>query len=129
MPDNVTAISYVNNKGEIKSEFCNKIAKELSMWCTSQNMWVSAAHIPGTQNTESDSFSRNFNEAIEWKLSTHLFQKIWSIFADPILDLFVSRINYQIDRYISWKPDRQSPSSWCFFNKMEHWILFNHSPF
>ena len=37
---------------------------------------VSAVHIPGTQNTEADSFFRNFDEAIEWKLSTHLFQKI-----------------------------------------------------
>ena len=44
------------------------------MWCTSQNMWISAAHIPGTQNTEADSFSRNFNEAIEWTLCTHLFK-------------------------------------------------------
>ena len=56
MPDNVTAVSYVNSKGGIKSEFHNKTAKELWVWCTSQNMWVSTAHIPGTQNTEADSF-------------------------------------------------------------------------
>ena len=87
MSDNITAVSYVNNKGGIKSGFCNKIAKEL---------W---------QNTEADSFSRNFSETIEWKLSTHLFQKISSMFGNPTLDLFASRINYQIDRYISWKPD------------------------
>ena len=30
-------------------------------------MWVSVAHIPGTQNTEADRFFRNFSEAIEWK--------------------------------------------------------------
>ena len=105
MSDNKTALSYVNNKGEIKSEFCNKIAKELWVWSTSQNMWVSAAHIPGTQNAEADSFSRNFNETIEWRLSTHLFQNISSMFGNPTLDLLASRINYQIDRYISWKPD------------------------
>ena len=35
------------------------------MWCVSKNMWVSAAHIPGTQNTEADSFYRYFNEAID----------------------------------------------------------------
>ena len=29
MPDNITAVSYVNNKGGIKSEFCNEIEKEL----------------------------------------------------------------------------------------------------
>ena len=42
------------------------------MWCTSLNMLVSAAHIPGTQNTEGDSFSRNFYEAIEWN-----FKYVW----------------------------------------------------
>ena len=76
MSDNITMVSYVNNKGEIESDFYSEIAKELWVWCVSQNMWVSAAHIPGTQSTEADSFSRNFIEAIEWKLSTHLFQNI-----------------------------------------------------
>ena len=28
-------------------------------------MWLLAAHIPGTQNTEAESFYRTFNEAIE----------------------------------------------------------------
>ena len=78
------------------------------MSCTSKNIWVSAAHIPGTQNTEADSFSRNFNEAIEWKLSTNLFQIISSMFGNPTIDLFASCINYQIDRYISWKPDSKA---------------------
>ena len=32
MSGNITAISYVNNKGEIKSEFYNEIAKELWVW-------------------------------------------------------------------------------------------------
>ena len=27
------------------------------------------------------------------------------MFGNPTIDLFASRINYQIDRYISWKPD------------------------
>ena len=57
--------------------------------------WVSAAHIPRTENTEADSFSRNFNEPIEWKLNTHLFKKISSMFGNPTLELFASRINHQ----------------------------------
>ena len=64
-------------------------------------MQVLPAHISGKQN----SFSRIFNETIEWKLSTHLFQKISCMFWNPTLDLFASRINYQIGRYISWEPD------------------------
>ena len=70
-------------------------------------MWVSTAYIPETQNAEVDSFSKNVNETIKWKLSTHLCQKISSLFGKRILDLFASHINYQIDRYISWKTYRK----------------------
>ena len=77
MPENVTAISYVNNKRGIKSEFSNEISKELWVWCTSKNISVSAAQVSETENTEADSFSGNFNEAIEWKLNTLLFQKLY----------------------------------------------------
>ena len=64
----------------------------------------SASHISETQNTEAD-FLRNFNEAIEWKLNTHQFQKVSSMFGNQTSDLFASRINRQTDRYISQKPD------------------------
>ena len=33
-------------------------------------MWLSAAHVSETQNPEADSFSRNFSDASEYKLST-----------------------------------------------------------
>ena len=102
MSDNITAVSYVNNKWGIKSDFLNKIAKELWVWCTPQNMWVSAAHIAGTQNTEAYSFFRKFNETTEWKLSS----QISSMFGNSTLDLFASRKNYPIDRYITWKPGK-----------------------
>ena len=128
MSDNIT-VSYVNNKGVIKSEFCNEIAKELWVCCTSQNIWISVAHIPGTQNTEADIFSRSFNEAIEWKLSTHLFQKILSMFGNPTLDLFASRINHQIDRYISWKPDLKAPTIDAFSIKWNTAFYYIFPPF
>ena len=35
MPDNKTAISSVNNTGEIKLEFCKEVAKELGALRTS----------------------------------------------------------------------------------------------
>ena len=38
MSDNIKAVFYVNNKGGIKSEFSNEIAKELRVWRISQNV-------------------------------------------------------------------------------------------
>ena len=68
-------------------------------------MRLSAAHIRGTQNIRTDSFSKIFSEAVGWKLSTQSFQKISSIFGNPTLDLFASHTSYQNDKYISSKPD------------------------
>ena len=99
------------------------------MWCTSQNMLVSAAHILGTQNTEGDSFSRNFYEAIEWKLSTHLFQKISGMFGNTTLDLFASCIDYLIDRYISWKSDPEALAIDAFSIKWNTEFYYIFLPF
>lgn len=50
------------------NQFCYEIAKELWVWCTSQNRWLSVVYIPGKQNSEADNFSRIFSEAIEWNM-------------------------------------------------------------
>ena len=93
MSDNITAVSYVNNKGELNQSFVMKLQK--SYGCSvHQKIYGYIVHMPGTQNTEADSFSRNFSEAIEWKLCFPLFQKISSMFGNPTLDLFASRINH-----------------------------------
>ena len=106
MSGNITDVSYVNNEGRNKSEVFNGFKKELwvhdKICCTLPNMSVSAVRIPGTQIIEAESFSTNFNEAIELKFSTHLFQKFSGIFVNPTLDLFASRINQ------SWKPDSKA---------------------
>lgn len=61
----MSTISYENNKGTGQGvggrgrdqiKFCNLIAEELWVWCISQSMWVSAAHIPEAQNTEAENF-------------------------------------------------------------------------
>ena len=42
-----------------------KLEKSYECGVDHKIMWVSAAHIPRTENIEADSFSRNFDEAIE----------------------------------------------------------------
>ena len=56
--DNTTAVSYINNMGGTHSKECNDITRELLLWCKSKNIWVSACHIPGKTNTETDACSR-----------------------------------------------------------------------
>ena len=119
MSDNIAGTFFVNNKVGIKSEFFNKIAKELWLWCTSQNMWVSTAHIPG------DSFSVRLQWSY-WVEIEHSLVSKKCMFGNPILDFFASHINHQFDRYIIFLKNH---SNWCLFNQMEQWILLYLSPF
>ena len=105
MCDNTTAISYINKMGGTKSSECNRIAKQIWEWCITHKLWISAAHIPGIDNYEADYLSRPVNDATEWQLNPKLFHSICNTFQTPDVDLFASRINKQVNNYISWQPE------------------------
>ena len=60
--DNSTAIAYINHMGGIKSPECDTLAKEIWQFCITNNAWLSAAYIPGKNNTTADRLSREFND-------------------------------------------------------------------
>ena len=80
------------------------MAHKIWIWCKSKAIWLSATHIPGIEN-EADLNSRVFNERVEWKLSPDVFAEIVDIFGLPEIDMFASRLNKHLDRYVSWRPD------------------------
>ncbi|MES9883156.1 MAG: reverse transcriptase domain-containing protein [Sedimenticola sp.] len=105
--DNTCTVAYINNMGGIKSEQCNELAVEMWSWCIQRRIWLSATHIPGHEN-QADHYSRNFNENIEWMLDRNTFLTISHIWGLPEMDMFASRANNQIQRYVSWKQDPNS---------------------
>ena len=102
MSDSSKAIAYINNKGGIKSKKCNEIAKEIWLWCFKNNSLISAAQIPGKHNIEADKFSRKLNNNTEWQLNPKIFIKVTNKFVYPEIDLFATRINTQLQNYVSW---------------------------
>ena len=56
-------------------------------------------------NIQADLESRSIHDNMEWKLHPILFNKICVKWGIPEIDLFANRLNNQLDRYISWKPD------------------------
>ena len=103
--DNSTTVCYLNGMGGTKSPLCNKIAKSVWMCCVKNEIWLTARHVPGVLNFEADKSSRQFNERIEWQLQPGIFLKIIAIFGTPEIDLFACRLNNQLPKYVSWKPD------------------------
>ena len=105
LSDNVTAVAYVNHMGGSHAPKCNDIARDIWLWCIERDIWLTAAHIPGKENIEADAESRIFSDQTEWKLCPTIFQQICNRFCTPDIDLFASRLNYQCEPYVAWRPD------------------------
>ena len=105
LSDNTTTVCYINAMGGSKSRSCNKIAREIWVWCMNRKIWLSSAHIPGVKNTIADRCSRVFKDHTEWMLDPKLFNKINALWGPLEVDIFASRLNKQLPRYVAWKPD------------------------
>ena len=97
--------------GSSHSETCNSIAYDILQFAISKNIWISASHIPGKLNVEADKESRKHETQTEWKLCRQAFEKAIQFFnVAPNIDLFASRLNYQIKPFVSYRPD---PGALC----------------
>ncbi len=121
--DNTTVISYINSMGGCHSLECDTITKDIWTWAIAKNIWLSAAFIPGKINRVADKMSREFNPKLEWTLNLSVFNKIVQCFSRPTVDLFASRIDYQLPSYVSWKLDPHASFVDAF---SINWAQFTH---
>ena len=89
-------------------EACYRISRTIWEWCIERKIWLSACHLPGVDNTEADRESRLNHDNTEWKLNPLYFHTLGKIWTTPNIDLFASRINFQIYPYVAWKPDPEA---------------------
>ena len=116
---NFTAVPYgplyyrIIEKGKLElfkiSKF-NYDTKEIWEWGIQRNLLIWAAHIPGCNNVEVDLYSRELEDAKEWKLNTVVFKYIKKTFGAPDLDLFANRFNKQLPKLVSWHLE---PETWA----------------
>ena len=107
--DNITAMTCINKQGSTKRA-CNQLTRELCLWCMETNTKVTAVHIAGVLNKKADIESRLDKSGMEWQLNSSVFKKVNELYGPFIIDLFASRINNQLRRYVSWKGD---PNAWA----------------
>ena len=129
MSDNNTAVSYINSMGGCRSLECNSIAKDIWDWAIDKDIWLSAAHIPGSSNIDADQLSRNLNLDLEWMLSAPIFQRIVALFGKPDIDLFASRLNAQVEDYVSWKPHPMAKFVDAFTINWSQFFFYAYPPF
>ena len=104
--DNTTAVSCINQMGTCHSQDLNCLVISIWEWCINHNVWLTVAHIPGTDNVIADRESRKSRSDTEWALDSHIFDKaVQECGFTPDVDLFASRLNNKCRKHISYRPD------------------------
>ena len=91
--------------GTLLSPIRDEYARMLWQQMYEKDCWLSINFIPGAQNSDADTASRLYNDRTEWCLPVPVFVTIAQKFGFPTIDLFASRLNRKVQRYISWSPD------------------------
>ena len=106
MIDNSTAVAVINHMGTSHSKQLNFLCTQVWEWCIARDIWVSAAHIAGSENVHADLESRANKSETEWMLNKDLLHAaLQKLDFRPEIDLFASRINKQFAKYIAYRPD------------------------
>ena len=103
--DNTSALAYVNRMGGTRSPSLTRVACEMWDWCLQRGVTLSGSHLLGLNNQTADRESREVQTSAEWKLKVEAFHRICTYLGPCRTDLFATRLNNQLDRYISWRPD------------------------
>ena len=107
--DNTTAVSTINQMGTCHSRVNNHLSQQIWLWCIDHAVWLTVAHIPGKQNTEADRESRLPRRETEWSLQKSIFDAaVKKLDVTPTMDLFASRLNFQLKPYVAYKPDPEA---------------------
>ena len=109
MTDNSTTVACINKKGSTKTD-CNEITRDIWLWCIEHRVFLMATHIPGVENKVADEESRKDRCSGEWEIETNVFDIISKEFGPFYIDMFATRVNAKLDRYVAWKPD---PGAWA----------------
>ena len=109
MSDNTSAVTCIGQMGICHSKANNSLIIQIWEWCIAHDVWITMAHIPGKENIQADWESRKSWKETEWALNKSLFRAaIKKLKVTPDIDLFASRLNYQIQPFVSYKPDPEA---------------------
>lgn len=85
-------------------------------------------HVPGVKNVIADELSKKLSMNTEWSLDYHVFHDICSMFGKPNIDLFASRLNNKLPKYVSFLPDATSCAIDAF-NMIVIFFFYSFPPF
>ena len=126
--DNTTSCAYLRNFGGKKREL-NDLAMDIWNWCIVRSIHLSVSFVAGASNIEADRLSRKLNDDLEWALDDDIFTDIVKKFGKPDIDLFASRLNHKLDKYVSYRPDPSAFAVDAFSISWNNCYVYIFAPF
>ena len=126
--DSQTAVAYINNRGGTISAQAMILAKNLWMWSIERGLTLQAQYLPGVENVRADRESRVMRDRSDWMLSPTIFQRILMRFPALEIDLFTSRLSFQLTRFFSWRPDPLAEGTDAFVQDWEGLKAYANPP-
>ncbi|CAH3028889.1 unnamed protein product [Porites evermanni] len=77
--------------------------QEVQWW--KDNLEYRIQGIQGYREYRENRESRVFLDSSDWKLHPGVFNRLHEKWGPPNIDLFASRLSYQLDQFVSWRPD------------------------
>ena len=104
--DNTTIVAAIRHMGTSHSDIINKYTRDVLEWCIERDIWLIPTYVCSRDNF-ADLPSRKTYLDREWMPNIDIFNKAMLNFK-PDVDLFASRLNKQLDRFVSFKPDPEA---------------------
>jgi hypothetical protein len=97
-----------------------------------RRLFISAVHLPGVENIQADRLSRKLNDDLEWTLNVNIVKRIlrcYHINPDNVVDMFASRLNNQMEKYVSLLPDPNAIAIDAFSMQWNSFFVYLFPPF
>ena len=109
LSDNTSTVGAINTMGSSKSASLDSTILDIWSRALERNNWLSCSQIPGILNEEADEESRKQGLRTEWMLNIDTFFCITQqLDFCPDIDFFASRLNGQLSRFVSFRPDPEA---------------------
>jgi len=126
--DNFTTMAYINHQGGRDPDL-TEIVRPLWEWALLTRTTIFATYIPGVDNDRADKLSRRKRDRTDWMLHRNLFSRLSRQCGPFTLDLFATRLNAQLPRYVSRFPDPGAESVDAFRQKLTKERAYANPPF
>ena len=108
LSDSLCALACLRRQGCLRSDPLMDLSVQILEFCQRLHITLVPVHLAGVLNVLADQHSRESVISTEWTLDDRTFSWIVREFGQPEVDLFATRFNKRIAKFVSPCPDHQA---------------------